>query len=154
MPKIDIANTPVRTRTVYPGAYAEIVKGRSKQRLGDAGGLSQFGVNLTRLAPGAASAHRHWHEAEDEFVYVLEGEVMLVEDDGETLLRTGDAAAFKAGVANGHHLVNRGDRDAVFLEVGTRSENEVCTYTDPNVDMRFVQKNGKPAVTRKNGKPL
>ena len=83
-------------------------------------GLTQFGVNLTRLKPGAASALRHWHENEDEFIYVLEGELVLVENDGETILRPGDAAGFKAGIPNGHHLINRTRRDALYLEIGTR----------------------------------
>jgi uncharacterized cupin superfamily protein len=86
-------------------------------------------VNYTRLRPGAASALRHWHEREDELVFVLEGELVLVEDGGETVLRAGDAAAFKAGVANGHHLVNRSERDALLLEIGTRSTAEVAHYS-------------------------
>ena len=112
MPKIDIAKAMVRTKGVYPEAWRAVTEGREKAALGDVVGLTQFGVNLTRLKPGAASALRHWHEAEDEFVYVLEGEVMLIEDGGTTVLQPGDAAGFKAGVANGHHLVNRSQRDA------------------------------------------
>jgi uncharacterized cupin superfamily protein len=151
MPKIDLANAPVRTGTVYPGKLADQCKGRTKVALGDLGGLDQFGVNLTRLAPGAGSAHKHWHLKEDEFVYMLEGEAVLVEDDGETVLRPGDVAAFKAGVANGHMLVNRSQADAVFLEVGTRSKEEDVTYTDPAVDMKIVKENGAWKVFRKNG---
>ena len=105
MPKIDLAKATVRTRGVYPEPWRGITEGREKTALGDVVGLTQFGVNLTRLKPGAASALRHWHEAEDEFVYVLEGEIMLIEDGGTTVLQPGDAAGFKAGVANGHHLV-------------------------------------------------
>ncbi len=122
-----------------------------RQPLGNAGGLTQFGVNLTRLKPGAASAHRHWHEVEDELVYVLEGELVLVEDEGETMLRAGDAATFKAGVANGHHLVNRSTRDAVLLEIGTRSPHERVVYSDVDLmgekteqGYRFSHKSGKP----------
>ncbi len=107
MPKIDIANATVRTKSAYPQPWRSITDGREKAALGDVAGLTQFGVNLTRLKPGAASALRHWHEAEDEFVYVLEGEITLIEDGGATVLRPGDAAGFKAGVANGHHLVNK-----------------------------------------------
>ena len=107
MPKIDIAKAVVRTTSAYPAEFQSAVHGREKAALGNLAGLSQFGVNLTRLKPGAASALRHWHENEDEFVYVLEGELVLVEDDGETILRRGDAAGFKAGIANGHHLVNK-----------------------------------------------
>lgn len=151
MPKIDIPSLPVRTITIYPRALRTAVEGRSKQALGNAVGLTQFGVNLTRLKPGAASAHRHWHEVEDELVYVLEGELMLVEDEGETVLKTGDAAAFKAGVPNGHHVVNKSKRDALFLEIGTRSPHERAHY--PDVDLvgektqqgfRFTHKSGEP----------
>ena len=114
MPKIDIGGLRLDTRRGYPPPHDERVAGRSKRRLGDAAGLTQFGVNLTTLKPGSASALRHWHENEDEFVYVLEGELTLIEDEGETILKAGDAAGFKAGVANGHHLVNRSGRDAVY----------------------------------------
>jgi uncharacterized cupin superfamily protein len=151
MPKIDISSAPVRTACAYPGALADHCKGRTKVALGDLGGLDQFGVNLTRLAPGAASAHKHWHAKEDELVYVLEGEAVLVEDDGETTLRAGDAATFKAGVVNGHMLVNRSSRDAVFLEVGTRSADEVSSYTDPAVDLKMVKEIGGWAAFHKSG---
>ncbi|WP_375201703.1 cupin domain-containing protein [Hyphococcus sp.] len=151
MPKLDLSNAPVRTSCVYPGRLADHCKGRSKIALGDLGGLDQFGVNLTRLTPGAASAHRHWHLKEDELVYMLEGEAVLVEDDGETVLKPGDVAAFKAGVENGHMLVNRSDGDAVFLEVGTRSPDETASYTDPDVDMKVVKENGAWTLYRKNG---
>src|SRR5579862_9116716 len=114
MPKIDVARLKVETASGYPEPYRAAVAGRSRQRLGDAAGLDQFGVNLTRLQPGAQSAQRHWHAAEDEFVYVLAGELVLCENEGETILRAGDAAAFKAGVANGHCLINRSSRDAVY----------------------------------------
>src|SRR5437588_7052390 len=95
----------VRTKGVYPEPWRAVTEGREKAALGDVVGLTQFGVNLTRLKPGAASTLRHWHEAEDEFVYVLEGEITLIDDGGTTVLQPGDAAGFKAGVANGHHLV-------------------------------------------------
>lgn len=144
MPKIDIAAAPTIATTGYPGALAAAVQGRSKKRLGDAGGVSQFGVNLTRLAPGATSSHRHWHRAEDEFVFVLEGEATLVEDDGETPLRAGEAAAFPAGAPLGHHLVNRGARDVVYLEIGSRVDADVVTYTDPAVDLRAEKEPGGP----------
>ena len=97
MPKIDIAKVPVDTATGYPAPFNKAVEGRSRKRLGRAAGLNQFGVNICTLKPGAASSQRHWHEHEDEFVYVLEGEVVLCEDDGETVLKPGDAAAWKAG---------------------------------------------------------
>ena len=151
MPKIDIARATVRTKGVYPEPWRAVTAGREKTVLGDVAGLTQFGVNLTRLKPGAASALRHWHEAEDELVYVLEGEVILIEDGGETVLRVGDAAGFKAGVADGHHLVNRSQRDALFLEVGTRAARERAHY--PDVDLigerdergfRFSRRSGEP----------
>ncbi|MGE0410092.1 MAG: cupin domain-containing protein [Amphiplicatus sp.] len=153
MPKIDIAATSAVARTIYPEAYAKVVKGRSKKQLGEAGGLTQFGVNLTRLKPGAASAHRHWHRNEDEFIYILEGEATLIEDDGETPLRAGDCAAFKAGAVLGHHLVNRSSRDAVILEVGSRAEDEVVTYTDPEVDLLVVKERGRWTARHRNGTP-
>ena len=112
MPKIDIAKAVVRTKGVYPQPHRSVTDGREKAALGNVAGLTQFGVNLTRLKPGAASALRHWHEQEDEFIYVLEGELALIEDDGETLLKPGDCAGFKAGVSNGHQLVNKSQRDA------------------------------------------
>lgn len=154
MPKVDLAAAPVKTACAYPPPYDGHCTGRSKVMLGDLGGLSQFGVNLTRLAPGAASAHKHWHKNEDELVYVLEGEAVLVEDDGETVMRAGDVATFKAGVENGHMLVNRSDKDAVFLEVGTRADEEVSSYTDPDVDMKMIKKSGGGwSAYRKSGEP-
>lgn len=152
MPKLDLSSAPVRAQCGYPEPYKSHCDGRSKIALGDLGGLSQFGANLTRLRPGAASAHRHWHKNEDELVYMLEGEAVLVEDDGETVLRPGEAATFKAGVAVGHMLVNRSDADAVFLEVGTRAEEEVSSYTDPDVDLMMIKKKGGAwKAYRKNG---
>src|SRR5215470_284514 len=130
MPKIDIDRTNVRVTTGYPEEFRHVCHGREKRALGDAVGLTQFGVNLTRLKPGAASALRHWHEAEDELIYVTEGELVLVENEGETALRPGDAAGFKAGVPNGHHLVNRSQHDAVYLEIGTRAARERVHYSD------------------------
>src|SRR3974390_1812136 len=120
MPKIDIDGLNIEAATGYPEPLRKVVEGRSRKRLGDAAGLTQFGVNLTTLKPGAASALRHWHAVEDEFVYMLAGEVVLCEDGGEVVLLPGDAAGFKAGVPNGHCLVNRGAQDAVYLEIGSR----------------------------------
>ena len=151
MPKIDIAKATVRTKSGYPQPWRSITDGREKAALGDVAGLTQFGVNLTRLKPGAASALRHWHENEDEFVYVLEGELTLIEDDGATVLRPGDAAGFKAGVANGHHLVNKTQRDALYLEIGTRAARERAHY--PEVDLiaekeahgfQYLHRSGEP----------
>lgn len=152
MPKIDIANLPLETGTIYPPPYDQLVVGRARKRLGNAAGLDQFGVNLTTLAPGAASALRHWHEREDEFIYVLEGEVVLIENEGETLLKAGDSAGFKANTPNGHHLVNRSDRPVIYLEVGTRSKHERAEY--PDVDLVAVRDDDGMRVTRRNGEPL
>ena len=151
MPKVDVSKAKVRTGTNYPPQFQNVVQGREKSVLGDLVGLTQFGVNLTRLKPGAASALRHWHENEDEFVYVLEGELVLIEDGGETLLRPGDAAGFKAGVPNGHHLVNKTQRDAVYLEIGTRAPAERAHY--PDVDLEFIRDKDKVQVRHKSGEP-
>ena len=153
MPKIDIAELPIDTRTGYPPPYDRVVVGRERKRLGNAAGLDQFGVNLTTLKPGAASALRHWHEQEDELVFILQGEVMLIEDDGETLLKPGDAAGFKANSGVGHHLVNTSDRDAVFLEIGTRSKHERAHYPDPKNDLMVVRDDKGGRYTHKNGEP-
>jgi uncharacterized cupin superfamily protein len=124
---------------------------RFRRRVGEAANLTQFGVNLTRLPPGCWSSQRHWHTAEDEFVFVIEGEVVLVTDAGEESLRAGDCAGFKAGVADGHHLQNRSDRDAVVLEIGTRrtSEDEVF-YSD--IDLRALK--GRAGFALKDGTPI
>lgn len=151
MPKVDVGAAPLRTGTGYPEPFRSAVEGRERKRLGDAGGLTQFGVNLCRLKPGAATALRHWHEREDEFVYVLEGEVVLIEDRGEAVLRSGDAAAFPAGVANGHHLVNRSGVDALLLEIGSRDEAERCDY--PDVDLKVEMRDGIDVFTHKDGTP-
>ena len=123
-------------------------------RLGLAAGLTQFGVNLVILPPGAWSSQRHWHEVEDEFVWVLDGEVVLVEDEGETVLRAGDCAGFKAGVQNGHHLVNRSGASARLLTVGTRDDGDHGEYSD--IDMRFLpgRYSGRGGFTRKDGSPF
>jgi uncharacterized cupin superfamily protein len=151
MPKIDIAKAKVRTTSAYPPEYRKAVEGREKTVLGDVIDLTQFGVNLTRLKPGAASALLHWHEQEDEFVYVVEGELVLVEETGETVLKPGDCAGWKAGVALGHKLVNRTGRDALYLEIGTRAPRERAHY--PGLDLMFTRDEGGVRVTRKNGEP-
>ena len=151
MPKIDIEKVPVDTHTGYPEEFRRDVMGRERKRLGNAAGLSQYGVNLCRLKPGAASSQRHWHQNEDELVYMLEGEVVLAEDGGETILRPGDAAGWKAGVPDGHRLINRSSRDAVFLEVGTRAPREVATY--PDIDMRAERDDKGTRYVHKDGAP-
>ncbi len=151
MPKIDIDKIQIDVATGYPPPFNKSVAGRSRKRLGRAAGLTHFGVNICTLKPGAASSQRHWHEKEDELVYVLEGEVVLCEDSGETVLRPGDAAAWKAGVADGHCLINRSDRDAVFIEVGTRAAAERAHYSD--IDMMVVRDEKGARYTKKNGEP-
>lgn len=149
MPKIDLAKVPVKTGSIYPAPYAELVLGRSSLRLGDAGGLTQFGVNLVTLEPGALASLRHWHLKEDEFAIVLEGDLTLVEEDGETAMQPGDCAAWQAGVANGHHFVNRSDRPARFLVIGSKMADEVASYAD--VDMKVHMNGGKPRFTYRDG---
>lgn len=149
MPKIDIDSLEWTTGSGYPAPFDQAVAGRWRKRLGNEAGLSQFGVNLTALKPGAQSALRHWHANEDEFVYVLQGELVLIEDDGETVLRPGDAAGFKSGTPNGHHLVNKSDADAVFLEVGTRAPDERAVY--PDDDLLAVKRDGNLVFTGRDG---
>ena len=152
MPKIDISKIPDDIATGYPPPHNKAVEGRSRIRLARAAGLTQYGVNICTLKPGAASSQRHWHENEDELVFVLEGEVTLCEDEGETILKPGDAAAWKAGVANGHCLVNRSNRDAVFIEVGSRAARERAHYSD--IDMKVERDDKGMHYTRKNGEPF
>ncbi len=149
MPKLDLTQVPVKTGSIYPEPYAAMMKGRSSLRLGDAGGLTQFGVNLVTLEPGALSSLRHWHLAEDEFVMVTAGECVMVQDDGETVMRPGDCAAFPAGSTDGHHFINRSDRPAQFLVVGTKAPREVATYSD--VDLRVELEGGKARFTYRDG---
>src|SRR6478736_294767 len=135
MKKIDLASAPRRVGAGYPAPFDAPCRERTRLRLGMAAGLTQFGVNLLRLAPGVWSSQRHWHHGEDEFVYVLEGEVVLVTDAGEERLVAGDCAGFRAGDPDGHHLQNRSDREAVVLEVGTSTPGgDVAEY--PDIDLR------------------
>jgi uncharacterized cupin superfamily protein len=150
MPKIDIETAPLRAGTSYPAPFDAPCRDRARRQLGDAAGLTQFGVNLLRLPPGQWSSQRHWHSAEDEFVYVVEGEGVLVTDQGEEVLRPGDCAAFPAGVANGHHIQNRSDRELVLLEVGSRRPaDDGCTY--PDIDL--LAPPGSRGYTRRDGAP-
>ncbi|HEV2364418.1 MAG TPA: cupin domain-containing protein [Caulobacteraceae bacterium] len=149
MPKIDIRAVPVIKGTGYPPQFNAPCAERTRQRLGDAGGLGDFGVNLMRLPPGGWSSQRHWHSHEDEFVLVLEGELTLIEDQGESLLRAGDAAAFPKATGNGHHMINRSRVTAVYLEVGSRSGADLTTCSDVDMmtsatDGRFTHKDGAP----------
>lgn len=150
MPKIDIEKAPTRFGTGYPPPFDERCKHRRRWKLGDAAGLTQFGVNLLRLPPGQWSSQRHWHTAEDEFVYVLEGEGVLVTEAGEEVLKAGDCAAFPAGERNGHHIQNRSERELVLLEVGSRlPAADGCDY--PDLDM--VLKEGASGYSHRDGTP-
>jgi uncharacterized cupin superfamily protein len=149
--RIDVSSVPVVKGSGYPSPYHEPCADRVRQRLGDAAGITDFGVNLLRLPPGAWSSQRHWHSAEDEFAYVLDGEVVLVTDAGEEILRPGDCAGFKAGVEDGHHFQNRAARDAVILEVGSRKPAE--DHGDyPDIDLRFLK--GREGYVHKDGSPF
>jgi len=152
MPKIDISKLETRIGSPnYPTPFRHTCAGRHKTPLGNAVGLSQFGVNLTKLEPGAATALRHWHEQEDEFVYILEGECVLIENGGEVSLKAGDCAGFKANVDNGHCIVNRTDREVLLLEVGTRAPSERAHY--PDDDLKFERDDGVVRVLHKSGEP-
>ena len=153
MPKIELASAPSVIGTRYPAPFDEPCRKRENKRLGDAAGLTQFGVNLTRLPPGCWSSQRHWHAREDEFIYVLEGEVWLVEDAGEQRLIAGDSAGFKAGMKNGHHLQNRSERDAVVLTVGTRDDEDSGEYPDIDMVFRAGRYSGKGGYRHKDGTP-
>jgi uncharacterized cupin superfamily protein len=147
MPKMDIAAVPKRQGSGYPPPFDAPCAERVRQRLGAAGGLVDFGVNLMRLPPGNWSSQRHWHSDEDELVYVLEGEVTLIEDGGESVLRTGDCATFAKGSGDGHHMINRSGATAVYLEVGSRSPADLTTCSDidmmsASADGRFTHKDG------------
>lgn len=150
MPKIDLASAPTRVGTGYPAPFNAPCVGRHRTKLGDAVGLDQFGVNLLRLPPGQWSSQRHWHTAEDEFTWIVEGEVVLVDNDGETVLRAGDCAGFKAGVSNGHCFQNRSERDVLLLEVGSRrSDGDGCDY--PDIDL--ILREGESIYRHRDGTP-
>src|SRR6201995_435188 len=149
MPKIDVNNVPARPGSGYPPPFDAPCAARTRRRLGNAGGLTDFGVNLMTLPPGGWSSQRHHHSHEDEFVYVLGGELTLIEDGGETILRAGDCAAFPKGTGNGHPLINRSTAMAVYLEVGTCSPTDITICSDidlmsSNADGRFAHKDGVP----------
>jgi uncharacterized cupin superfamily protein len=147
--RIEIEKLQALVGTLYPPPFDEPCRARERIRLGDAAGLTQFGVNLLRLPPGAWSSQRHWHTSEDEFVYVVSGEVVLVTDSGEEVLRAGDAAGFKANDGDGHHLQNRSGQDVVLLEIGTRVATSVAYYSD--IDMMVTPGIG---YTHRDGTPI
>jgi uncharacterized cupin superfamily protein len=149
--KIDFEKAPQKHGSFYPQPFQAKNSGKHRHKLGDAGGLSQFGVNHLRLPPGQWSAERHWHTNEDEFVWVLEGEVVLVNQDGETVLKAGDCACFPAGEPNGHHLQNRSDADAIILEVGSRRPGPDFGVTYTDVDLAIPDGGG--GYHHKDGTP-
>ncbi len=142
---------PLRTKSLYPEPFASRMKGREKRPLGDLFGLSNFGVNLTQLLPGASSSLRHAHSKQDEFIYVLHGHPVLLTDAGETQLSPGMCAGFKAGTGNGHQLVNRTREAVSYLEVGDRSEGDSVQY--PDDDMQALLVEGKWQFAHKDGSP-
>jgi uncharacterized cupin superfamily protein len=153
MPKIDQAQVPLNSGTRYPPPHDVPCRARSWLKLGDAAGLTQFGVSLVRLPPGAWSSQRHWHMHEDEFVWVTEGEVVLVTDAGEETLGPGACAGFKGGVRDGHHFQNRSDRDAVLLTVGTRDDRDHGEYSDIDMVFNDGRYSGSGGYAHKDGTP-
>ena len=150
---IPAASAPPRARpSIYPEPFAARVAGREKRPLGDLFGLTNFGINLTRLAPGAISSLRHAHSRQDEFVYILEGEPTLITNAGETPLRPGMCAGFKAGTGDAHHLVNRSKNDVIYLEIGDRSAGDAAVYPDDDLQASLGA-DGKWRVAHKDGTP-
>jgi uncharacterized cupin superfamily protein len=146
MKRINLSAVPQREGTDYPHPFDIPCRGRVRQALGDAAGLSDFGVNLLQLPPGAWSSQRHWHTTEDEFTWILQGEVVLITDEGEEVLRAGDCVGFKAGEANGHHMQNRSSAPATILEIGSRRlSDDVCSY--PDIDLLW----GPDGIKHKDG---
>ena len=151
-PAFDPKDLPEQSTTGYPEPYKSRVAGRHRRRLGDHAGLKNFGVNLTRLDPGAESSMRHWHAKQDEFIYVVEGEITLVTDAGRQKLGPGMAAGFPAGKADAHQLVNETDRPVLYLEIGDRTTDDSASYPDVDLAVRMVD--GKWVFTRKDGSPF
>jgi uncharacterized cupin superfamily protein len=147
--KIDLAAAPKVASTLYPAPFDAPCRARRRIKLGDAAGLTQFGVNLCTLPPGAWSSQRHWHTHGDELIYVVSGEVVLVTGEGEEILRAGDSAGFKAGDTDGHNFQNRSAADVVLLEIGTRSAEDAAHYSD--IDLITLP--GKPGYAHRDGTP-
>jgi len=148
---IDPAQILSRTGSNYPDRFKPVVAGRAKKRLGEAAGLKNFGVNLTTLPPKSRSALRHWHTKQDEFIYVLSGELTLITDAGDSILQAGQAAGFPAGEADGHCLYNHSDEVATYLEIGDRTPDDSATYPDDDLiaiaseqGWQFTHKDGTP----------
>jgi len=150
-PAFDPKDLPEQSTSGYPEPYKSRVAGRHKRRLGDHAGLKNYGVNLTRLEPGAESSVRHWHSKQDEFIYVLEGEVTLVSDAGRQKLKAGMAAGFPAGKADAHQLINETQRPALYLEIGDRTPGDGVTYSEADLAAKLVD--GKWVFTHKDGSP-
>ena len=151
MGKIDLDRVPARTASSYPQPWAAAVAGRTSWKLGDAAGLSQFGATLTEMLPGSRSSLRHWHAEQDEFIVMLDGELVLEMDSGETVMRAGDCAAFPAGVADGHCMVNRSDRPGRFICIGTRTDTDTGHY--PGIDLKAEVRGKDTVFTRCDGTP-
>ena len=150
-PALNPGDVPVKTGTRYPKEMKGASEAREKRALGDALGLTKFGVNLVRMAPGTESSIRHWHTKQDEFIYVVQGELTMITDEGEQTLTAGLAAGFKAGTANGHCIINRSNEDALYIEVGDRGPGDEVTYADVDMEKRLVDK--KEVFVRKDGTP-
>ena len=146
-------NVPVRRGTNYPAPFDADVEAREKRKLGDALGLSNFGVNLVTLSPGCWSSQRHWHSKQDEFTYIISGTLTLITDEGEQELGPGRIAGFPAGAENGHHLINKSDTDAVYLEVGDRTPGDICEYPDIDMRTRIVEDGRSDRFVHKDGTP-
>ncbi|HXC56638.1 MAG TPA: cupin domain-containing protein [Rhizomicrobium sp.] len=149
--KLDIAAIATHVGSGYPAPFAAAVAKRERKRLAQAAGLTKIGVTLLRLPPGTWSTQRHWHDHSDEFVFVVSGEVVLVTDEGEEILRAGDSAGFRAGDPNGHHLQNRGAEDAVILEIGNHLETDTAHY--PDIDLVAALVDGTSQITHRDGTP-
>ncbi|MEP2718194.1 cupin domain-containing protein [Pseudophaeobacter sp.] len=152
MPKLDLAQIPFQGGSSYPGKLAEATAGRFVQRIGDASGLTQSGINIVRIEPGGLSSLRHYHMQQDEFLVMLSGALTLIDDEGEHEMLPGDCASFPAGEANGHHLKNNTEAPATFLVVGTRTPTETAYYSD--MDMMVKMDASGASFTRKDGSPL
>ncbi|MCP4327355.1 MAG: cupin domain-containing protein [Alphaproteobacteria bacterium] len=151
MVAVDTLALEGRRGTGYPAPFDAIVGERLKRVLGDPFGLTQFGVNLVHLPPGAGSSQRHWHSNEDEFVYILEGELILATDAGETKLTAGMAAGFPAGHPDAHHLINKSESMAIYIEIGTRAAKDACEY--PGIDLQYRHTGGRGVFAHKDGTP-
>jgi uncharacterized cupin superfamily protein len=153
LPFLDPQTLPVRSQSSYPEPYRARVLPREVREVGEALGLTRIGVNLVRILPGKASSMRHWHTHEDEFLYLLEGELVLRTDAGEQTLRAGMAAGFPAGVPDGHHLLNRSEAPATFLIVSNRDPQDSAYYADPEVDLLWSPPQARGRMTRRDGTP-